>query len=319
MQQLEFPALHPSKPELTSDCTAEEVAAVVLDARSRIGTLVAVNAQIGSFVATEESENAILDAAGLGLEWLSEDDPRFAGRDAPRPPRPGEAALMSDRQWVQDILESADDSVVAFGLGWTIDITQTLVALALRGCPLVWRRSTGSGSKTAGPGSCPPRTRPALSTTTAPPRNGPRTSSSSPAGRKAACSRSRRYPDLVFVNGKRQRVWANGKQVHGSSMERDATPGWGPCSLSPAPSPSHGGGSQSIADRIGIPLDEVRAAMPALGTHVFFTPIGWEAADGAPCATGRWRPTGFTAESVPAGAATPPSTSKPTSSLRWVE
>ncbi|WIB00302.1 hypothetical protein [Curtobacterium sp. MCBA15_012] len=79
VQQLEFPALHPSKPELTSDCTAEEVAAVALDARSRIGTLVAVNAQIGSFVATEESENAILDASGLGLERLSEDDPQLAG------------------------------------------------------------------------------------------------------------------------------------------------------------------------------------------------------------------------------------------------
>ncbi|QWS33057.1 hypothetical protein [Curtobacterium aetherium] len=85
VQQLEFPALHPSKPELTPDCTDEEVAAVVLDARSRIGTLVAVNAQIGSFVATEESENAILDASGLGLERLSEDDPRLAGREAPRP------------------------------------------------------------------------------------------------------------------------------------------------------------------------------------------------------------------------------------------
>ncbi|WIA96996.1 hypothetical protein [Curtobacterium sp. MCBA15_004] len=79
VQQLEFPALHPSKPELTSDCTAEEVTAVALDARSRIGTLVAVNAQIGSFVATEESENAILDASGLGLERLSEDDPQLAG------------------------------------------------------------------------------------------------------------------------------------------------------------------------------------------------------------------------------------------------
>lgn len=79
VQQLEFPALHPSKPELTSDCTAEEVAAVVLDARSRIGTLVSVNSQIGSFVATEEAENAILDASGLGLERLSEDDPRLAG------------------------------------------------------------------------------------------------------------------------------------------------------------------------------------------------------------------------------------------------
>jgi hypothetical protein len=80
VQQLEFPALHPSKPELTSDCSDEEVAAVTLDARSRIGTLVAANAQIGSFVATEESEDAILGASGLGLERLSEDDPRVADR-----------------------------------------------------------------------------------------------------------------------------------------------------------------------------------------------------------------------------------------------
>lgn len=79
VQQLEFPALHPSKPELTSNCTDEEVATIVLEARSRIGTLVAINAQIGSFVATTESENAILDASGLGLERLSEDDPRLAG------------------------------------------------------------------------------------------------------------------------------------------------------------------------------------------------------------------------------------------------
>jgi hypothetical protein len=89
VQRLEFPALHPSKPELASDCSDEEVAVVVLDARSRIGTLVAVNAQIGSFVATEESENALLDASGLGLERLSEDDPRLARRDASRPSRPG--------------------------------------------------------------------------------------------------------------------------------------------------------------------------------------------------------------------------------------
>lgn len=85
VQQLEFPALHPSRPELTSNCTEEEVAAVVLDARSRIGTLVAVNAQIGSFVATTESEDAILEASGLGLERLAEDHPRLADRD-PRPP-----------------------------------------------------------------------------------------------------------------------------------------------------------------------------------------------------------------------------------------
>ncbi|TCK59261.1 hypothetical protein [Curtobacterium sp. PhB136] len=78
VQQLEFPALHPSQPELSSDCNEAEVDAVVLDARSRIGALVAANAQIGSWVATEESEDAILAAAGLGLERLSEDDPRLA-------------------------------------------------------------------------------------------------------------------------------------------------------------------------------------------------------------------------------------------------
>jgi hypothetical protein len=88
VQQLEFPALHPSKAELTSDCTDEEIASVVLDARSRIGILVAVNAQIGSFVATTESEDAILDASGLGLERLSEDDPRLADRGSPRSSEP---------------------------------------------------------------------------------------------------------------------------------------------------------------------------------------------------------------------------------------
>lgn len=88
VQQLEFPALHPSKPELTPDCTDEEIAAVTLDARSRIGMLVAVNAQIGSFVATEDSENAILVASGLGLERFSEDDPRLTGHDSTRPSEP---------------------------------------------------------------------------------------------------------------------------------------------------------------------------------------------------------------------------------------
>ncbi|WP_418515416.1 hypothetical protein ACNUCX_11170 [Curtobacterium flaccumfaciens pv. flaccumfaciens] len=78
VQRLEFPALHPSRPELSSDCTEEEINAVVLDARSRIGALVAINAEIGSWVATAESEDAILDAAGLGLERLSENAPRLA-------------------------------------------------------------------------------------------------------------------------------------------------------------------------------------------------------------------------------------------------
>ena len=86
----------------------------------------------------------------------------------------------------------------------------------------------------------------------------------------------RRYPDLVVVNGKRQRVWPNGKQVHGSSMERDATPGWRTVFAIARTIALHGGGSKSITDRIGISLDDVRAAMPALGANVFHTPIGWE-------------------------------------------
>jgi len=72
VQRLDFPALHPSKPELSSDCSEHEVDAVVLDARSRIGVLVATNALIGSWVATTESEDAILDASGLGLQRIAE-------------------------------------------------------------------------------------------------------------------------------------------------------------------------------------------------------------------------------------------------------
>ncbi len=71
------------------------------------------------------------------------------------------------------------------------------------------------------------------------------------------------------MNGKRQRVWANGKQVHGSSMERDATPGWRTVFAIARTIALRGGGSQSIADRISIPLDDVRAAMPLSGRTSF--------------------------------------------------
>jgi len=82
VQQLEFPALHPSKPELSSDCSEHEVDAVVFDARSRIGVLVATNALIGSWVATTESEDAILDASGLGLQRIAEAPKAGADADA---------------------------------------------------------------------------------------------------------------------------------------------------------------------------------------------------------------------------------------------
>ncbi|PZE28367.1 hypothetical protein DEJ02_07845 [Curtobacterium sp. MCLR17_042] len=81
------------------------------------------------------------------------------------------------------------------------------------------------------------------------------------------------------MNGKRQRVWANGRQVHGSSMQRDAAPEWRTVFASARTIVLHGGGTHTIADRIGIPADDVRAVMPALGAHVVHTPDGWEAAD----------------------------------------
>ncbi len=70
-------------------------------------------------------------------------------------------------------------------------------------------------------------------------------------------------------------------------MERDATPGWRTVFAIARTIVLHGGGTRAIADRIGIPLDEVRAAMPALGTHVFHTPeSGGKQPTRPPCATG---------------------------------
>ncbi|MFJ2980240.1 hypothetical protein ACIPEP_15420 [Curtobacterium sp. NPDC087082] len=42
---------------------------------------------------------------------------------------------MSDRQWVQNIRDEQTILSLPFGLGWTIDITQTLVALAAAEMP----------------------------------------------------------------------------------------------------------------------------------------------------------------------------------------
>ncbi|PZF13202.1 hypothetical protein DEI98_04160 [Curtobacterium sp. MCLR17_034] len=199
--------------------------------------------------------------------------------------RPGrqsqpEAALMSDRQWVQDIRDQQTILSLPFGLGWTIDITQTLVALAAAGMParveafdrLRFEDGRSGFLSTPNPtatinddGTPAERTEDLIVI---------------PGGSEGGVlSLARRYPDLVFVNGKRQRVWANGRQVYGSSMERDATPGWRTVFAIARTIALHGGGTRAIADRIGIPFDDVRAVMPALGTNVFHTPIGWEAAD----------------------------------------
>jgi hypothetical protein len=188
---------------------------------------------------------------------------------------------MGDRQWVQDIRHHQRILSLPFGLGWTIDITQTLVALAAAGMPAKveafdrLRFEDGRSGFLSTPN--PTAT---INDDDSTPAERTEDLIVLPGGSEGGVlSLARRYPDLVVVNGKRQRVWANGKQVYGSSMERDATPRWRTVFAIARTIAVHGGGTQAIAERIGIPADDVRAAMPALGTHVFHTPIGWEAAD----------------------------------------
>ncbi|QWS33058.1 hypothetical protein [Curtobacterium aetherium] len=189
---------------------------------------------------------------------------------------------MSDRQWVQDIRDQQTILSLPFGLGWTIDITQTLVALAAAGMPAkveVFDRLRFDDGR-SGFLTTPNPT--ATINDDGTPAERDEDLIVLPGGSEGGVlSLVRRYPDLVFVNGKRQRVWANGKQVHGSSMERDATSGWRTAFGIARTIALHGGGTRAIADRIGIPADDVRTVMPALGMHVFHTPIGWEAADRA--------------------------------------
>lgn len=189
---------------------------------------------------------------------------------------------MGDRQWVQDIRDQQTILSLPFGLGWTTDITQTLVALAAAGMPAKVEAFDRLRFEDGRSGFLSTPNPTATINDDGTPAERTEDLIVLPGGSEGGVlSLARRYPDLVVVNGKRQRVWANGRQVYGSSMERDATPGWRTVFAIARSIALHGGSSQSIADRIGVPLDDVRAAMPALGTHVFFTPIGWEAADQA--------------------------------------
>ncbi|MDM7892210.1 hypothetical protein [Curtobacterium caseinilyticum] len=188
---------------------------------------------------------------------------------------------MSDRQWVQDIRREQSILSLPFGLGYTIDITQTLTALAAAGMPArveAFDRLRFDDGRTAFLATPDP------TATVTDDGDGAESRVDDvillPGGSEGGVlSLVRRYPDLVVVNGKRGRVWANGRQVHGTSMQRKATPGWRTVFAIARSIVLHGGGTHAIADRTGIPMGEVRAAMPALGPHVFHTPIGWEAAD----------------------------------------
>lgn len=186
---------------------------------------------------------------------------------------------MTGRQWVQDIRQQQTILSLPFGLGWTIDITQTLTALTAAGMPArveAFDRLRFEDGRTGFLSTPDP--------TTTISDGGPDSRDADlivlPGGSEGGVlSLARRYPDLVVVNGKRQRVWADGRQVSGPSMQRDATPGWRNVFAIARTITVDGGGINDVADRTGLPVKQVRAALEALGEHVVHTPLGWEATD----------------------------------------
>ncbi|WFR67720.1 hypothetical protein P9139_04510 [Curtobacterium flaccumfaciens] len=93
---------------------------------------------------------------------------------------------MSDREWVQAIRHEQSILSLPFGLGWTIDVTQTLTALAAAGMPArveAFDRLRFDDGR-SGFLSTPNPTATINDDGTRP--NATRTSSSCPVGRKAA-------------------------------------------------------------------------------------------------------------------------------------
>ena len=187
---------------------------------------------------------------------------------------------MSDRQWVQDIRHNQTILSLPFGLGWTIDITQTLIALAAAGMPAkvdAFDRLRFDDGR-SGFLSTPNPT--ATINDDGTPAERTEDLIILPGGSEGGVlSLARRYPDLVVVNGKRQRVWADGRQIHGSSMERDATPGWRNVFAVARTVTMHGGSTADIAARSGLPSEQVAEALRTLSGHVVPTQHGWEAPD----------------------------------------
>lgn len=187
--------------------------------------------------------------------------------------------LMSDRTWVQALRREQTFLSLPFGLGWTIDITDTLTALARAGMPArveAFDRLRFDDGRTAFLATPDPTT--TIDDGTADGRVDDVILL--PGGSEGGVlSLVRRYPDLVVVSGKRQRVWANGRQVHGASMQRDTIPGWRNVFAIARTISMRGGTTKDIAERTGLPVEDVRKALTVLGVHVFKGPWGWEATD----------------------------------------
>lgn len=65
--------LHPTKGEPATDRDHIDAEAIELDAQARITALQAINASLFTRIAPRNTEDAILDAAGLGLRRLDDE------------------------------------------------------------------------------------------------------------------------------------------------------------------------------------------------------------------------------------------------------
>jgi hypothetical protein len=73
-ERLDFVALHPGEPREAVNIDAEERDALLLDARSRLGHLQGFSSQIGARVMTHSSNEALVEASGLGILGVEMDE-----------------------------------------------------------------------------------------------------------------------------------------------------------------------------------------------------------------------------------------------------
>lgn len=183
---------------------------------------------------------------------------------------------MVDRDWMEQIRQQQHILRLPFGLSWTIAITDVLIALAAAGLPATVeafdRLRLADG-------------RSAFLTTPNP--NGFNLGSTQTlenadlilmagGSEGALLMLARRYDDLLIVDGKRQRVWADGRQILGPVRE-GPTPGWQHVFAVARTITTDAGTITDIADRTGLTRGQVGDALARLGEHVHHTRLGWEA------------------------------------------